>query len=317
MPLRRSALCPALAAIALVSSPAARADEAPAQAAPARAQQQEQEEPPPPPDMFDSGKLLATGGVSQVEGAGGGGLAPWALITGYGTRNAIGGNAHYTFVGTQDYDLHTGGVAIGLFDRVELSYARQYFDTRDVGTALGLGQGWTIHQNIYGLKVKLFGDAVYDQDTILPQVSVGVQYKENDRTAVLAAIGATDDSGIDYYISATKLILSESLLLNGTVRFTKANQLGILGFGGDRNDDYEAEFEGSAAVLLDKHWAIGAELRTKPDNLGAFAEDDWYDGFLAYFPTKNVSLTLAYVNLGDITIRDDQQGVYASLQVGF
>ena len=33
----------------------------------------------------DQGKLLATGGVSQVEGAGGGGLVPWALITGYGS----------------------------------------------------------------------------------------------------------------------------------------------------------------------------------------------------------------------------------------
>jgi hypothetical protein len=33
-------------------------------------------------DLFDSGKLLATGGVSQIEGAGGGGLASWAMITG-------------------------------------------------------------------------------------------------------------------------------------------------------------------------------------------------------------------------------------------
>ncbi len=32
--------------------------------------------------MFDSGKLLATAGVSNVEGAGGGGIANWALITG-------------------------------------------------------------------------------------------------------------------------------------------------------------------------------------------------------------------------------------------
>ena len=36
----------------------------------------------------DMGKLTATGGVSQLEGAGGGGLTPWALITGYGTRDS-------------------------------------------------------------------------------------------------------------------------------------------------------------------------------------------------------------------------------------
>jgi len=38
-------------------------------------------------------RLLATGGVSQIEGAGGGGLTPWALITGYGTDAQIGGTA--------------------------------------------------------------------------------------------------------------------------------------------------------------------------------------------------------------------------------
>jgi hypothetical protein len=29
--------------------------------------------------MLDGGKLLVTGGVSQIEGAGGGGLANWAM----------------------------------------------------------------------------------------------------------------------------------------------------------------------------------------------------------------------------------------------
>jgi hypothetical protein len=49
-------------------------------------------------DLFDGGRLLATGGVSQVEGTGGGGLANWALITGYGTRDGVGANLHYTGV---------------------------------------------------------------------------------------------------------------------------------------------------------------------------------------------------------------------------
>ncbi|MET0858964.1 MAG: DUF3034 family protein, partial [Telluria sp.] len=73
------------------------------------------------------GKLTATGGVSQVEGAGGGGLTPWALIGGYGSRDSWGANAHYTRVTTQDYSLDTYGVAVGLFDRVELSLATQDF----------------------------------------------------------------------------------------------------------------------------------------------------------------------------------------------
>src|SRR5476649_178102 len=102
---------------------------------------------------FDEGRLLATGGVSQVEGAGGGGLGAWALITGYGSDHGVGVNAHYTTVLRPDYQLDTVGAAVGLFDRLELSYAWQEFDTQNVGTALGLGKGYTFHQNIFGAKL--------------------------------------------------------------------------------------------------------------------------------------------------------------------
>src|SRR6476661_2331581 len=62
----------------------------------------------------DMGKLLATGGVSQVEGAGGGGLTPWALITSYGTVDSYGANAHATRIQTSDYALSSYGVAVGI-----------------------------------------------------------------------------------------------------------------------------------------------------------------------------------------------------------
>jgi hypothetical protein len=264
-----------------------------------------------------SGKLLLTGGVSQVEGAAGGGLTPWAVIGGYGTRDQVGANAFYTNVGLDDYTLDSYGVLVGFYDRVELSFSRQEFDTEAVGGLLGLGNGFTFTQDTIGVKVKVAGDAVLEQDSWLPQIAVGAQYKKNDQPGVLAFVGARDDSGVDYYVSATKLYLAQSLLLNGTVRFTKANQFGILGFGGDRNDSYKAQFEGSAAYLLSRNLAIGAEYRTKPDNLGIADEDDAWDVFVAWAPIKNVSLTVAYVDLGNIVIRDDQRGVYASLQVGF
>lgn len=264
-----------------------------------------------------SGKLLLTGGVSQVEGSAGGGLTPWAVIGGYGTRDEIGGNAFYTRVDVSDYRLDSYGVLVGFYDRVELSASRQRFDTEAVGAALGLGRGFAFTQDTLGLKVRLFGDAVLEQDSWVPQVAVGLQHKRNDQPGVLAFIGAKDDRGTDVYVSATKLYLAQSLLVNGTVRFTKANQFGILGFGGDRNDDYRAQFEGSVAYLINRHLAFGAEYRMKPDNLGIAQEEDAYDVFLAWAPTKNLSVTVAYVDLGNIVIADDQRGVYASLQVGF
>ena len=267
-------------------------------------------------DLFDGGKLLATGGVSQVEGAGGGGLANWALITGYGTRDGIGANVHYTAVPLPDYTLQTTGVAVGLFDRLELSYAWQAFDTQDVGAALGLGRGFTFHQNIFGAKLKLIGDAVYDQDSWLPQIAVGLQHKENDRGAVIAAVGGKNSVGTDFYVTATKLLLAESLLVDATVRETKANQFGILGFGGDKHNDYSTQFEGSGAYLFSRRFALGAELRTKPSNLGIVHEGAAWDLFAAYFLNKNLSITAAYADLGNIAIQNDQHGAYLSLQAG-
>lgn len=270
----------------------------------------------------DMGKLLATGGVSQVEGAGGGGLTPWALITGYGTRDSWGANAHLTYVSTQDYQLNTYGVAVGLADRVELSLARQEFQ----GSLAPLDR-LNIKQDILGVKVKLFGDAVYEQDSWVPQVAAGVMYKKNKGIDGLGALGVTnvkqlgarDDSDYDYYLSATKLYLEYSLLLNVTLRATRANQMGILGFGGDRNEERRLKPEFSAAYLINRKLALGAEYRRKPHNLGVDNEKAYYDVFLAIFPNRHVSATVAYANLGDITIFNPkkQKGLYLSLQAGF
>lgn len=263
------------------------------------------------------GKLLLTGGVTQIEGAGGGGLTPWALIGGYGTRDQVGANAYYTRVGLSDYALDSYGALVGLYDRVEFSIARQRFDTRDVGAALGLGRGFTFTQDTIGIKLKVAGDAVYEQDRWLPQIAVGAMHKRNDQPGVLALIGAQRRDDIDFYVSGTKLYLDSSLLLNATLRYTRANQFGILGFGGDRRDSRSLEFEGSVARLLSPNLALGAEFRGKPDSLGIAREDNAWDVFMAWAPNKHASLTLAYVDLGNIVIEDDQRGWYLSLQLGF
>jgi hypothetical protein len=132
-------------------------------------------------------------------------------------------------------------------------------------------------------------------------------------------LGAKDEDGIDYYVSATKILLDQSLLLNGTIRATNANQMGLLGFGGDQRDSYQPMFEASAAYLINRQLAVGVEYRMKPRNLGIDKEKDYYDAFISYFPNKNVSITAAYVVLGDITVlnAERQRGFYLSLQAGF
>jgi hypothetical protein len=262
-------------------------------------------------------KLLLTGGVSQLEGAAGGGLTPWALIAGYGTRDQIGGQAFVTAVGLDDYRLEVVGAAVGIRDRLELSVAQQTFDTRAVGAALGLGAGYEIDQDVFGAKLRLAGDAVLEQDRWLPQIALGLQHKRNKRGDLLAAIGAADDSDTDVYLSATKLYLSHSLLANATLRYTRANQFGLLGFGGDRRRSRSLQFEGSLAMLLRRDLAVGVEWRDKPDNLGIAGEDAAWDAFVAWAPSKRWSLTVAVVDLGNIVIADNQRGWYASLQFAY
>jgi hypothetical protein len=269
------------------------------------------------PESRSGGKLLLTGGVNTIEGSAGGGLATWAVTTGYGAQDGIGGNIHATYVNVPDYELRSAGVAVGLWDRVELSVARQEFDTGATGAALGLGDGFTFTQDIYGVKVKLLGDAIYASDSWIPQIAVGAQFKTNDQGGVIAAVGGRDDEGTDVYVAATKLFLAESLLVNGTVRWTKANQTGLLGFGGDANDEVRPQFEGSVGYLLSRNLVVGAEYRTKPDNLGFAKEDDWLDLYAAYALNKHLSVTAAYVDLGSIATFEDQRGLYLSLQVGF
>lgn len=292
-----------------------------------------------------SNKLLLTGGVSQVEGAAGGGLTPWAVIGGYGTNNEIGGNIHYTYAKTNDYDLDSYGLTVGFYDRFELSVTEQRFNLSNLRSKVnsvlpGAVSSRSLDQTIIGLKLRILGEAVLDSDTWVPQISAGLLYKKNHDEDFIksAVIGAESDHGTDFYFAATKLLLDKNLLLNGTLRLTKANQFGLLGFGGSKEDSYEPMLEASAAYLLRKDVAIGAEYRMKPNNLRSPAnaalfgganvvnlqEDDAFDIFVAYAPTKNISITAAYVYLGNIaTVKPvgadygKQDALYLSAQIGF
>ena len=262
-------------------------------------------------------RLLATGGVMQIEGSAGGGLTPWALIAGYGTREEIGASAFYTRAKTtDDFDMDLAGFAVGFNNRVEISYGHQ---------RLGLSNtvpGEHVRMNTLGLKVRLFGDAVYDQDTWVPQVAAGIQLKHNeDFDKVPKALGAKKSTGVDVYLSATKLYLAgfagRNVLLNVTMRATKANQFGLLGFGGDNHDKYQLQPAASAALMLTDNLLVGAEYRARPNNLNVFKEDDAKDIFIAWFPVKNLGLTAAYVDLGNIADKDNQKAWYLSGQLSF
>jgi hypothetical protein len=223
--------------------------------------------------------------------------------------------------------MQVQGLMLALDDRVEVSIARQDFATEATGRALGL-PGLHLKMDVVGVKLRVLGDAVLDSDRLLPQVAVGVEGKQTDPDGLrptLTALGA-HTRGTDVYVSATKLFLTQGLLLNGTLRLTRANQNGLLGFGGTDHERYRLEPEFSIAWLASRRLAFGAEYRRKPDNLdpsplgAGLKEDDWFDVFAAWAPNKTLSLTAAWVQLGRIVpavATKKQDGGYASAQLAF
>ena len=251
-----------------------------------------------------SGKLLATPGVSQVEGSAGGGIVPWAQLAGYASDDEIAINGFCSRADVSDYRLDVCGAQLNIYDRVEFSYAEQRFEVPALNT--------DIEQSITGAKVRLYGDIVYSK---WPQLSLGVQHKSLDDGSIANLLGAKDTSGTDVYLAASKLHLGAlagyNWFWNTTFRYSDANQLGLLGFGGP-DSDKELLFEASTAVFLTHQIAVGFEYREKSNNLG-LGEQDWQDVFVAWFPNKYVSVTAAWLDLGSIAGAKDQTGWYLSV----
>ncbi|MCK5771005.1 DUF3034 family protein [Algiphilus sp.] len=316
--------------------------------------------------FYDNGKVLLTGGVGMIDGAGGGGITPWATIAGYGTRDGINGGIRYTFAYLPDYSLNTIGAQIGFYDRLELSYTRSVLPTAGTFDTVGLvlsalngaGAGiepWntTIKMDVFGAKLRLFGDAVYDSHSLIPQVAIGGFWKSNDNEQLLNTLGAAESEDWEGYIAATKIFFPISTLFNITARYTSANQTGLTGFGHQNgigradDNDKEVRLEGSIAHLLNKRMAIGVEYAQHGDNLDQRSiqllgidltavtnlldglnldlgdaltqkdESDWVDVFFAFAPSKNYSITMAYAMLGNITLTPEQHGFYVSLHATF
>ncbi|WP_404470708.1 DUF3034 family protein [Vreelandella venusta] len=254
-------------------------------------------------------RILGTGAVSAIEGAAGGGLSPWAVLTSTASDTEIGVTAAATRAWVDDYQLTVTGASVNLYDRLELSIARQSLELSTLGGEL--------EQDIYGAKARLFGDVLYHPLGIW---SVGVMHKRLVDGSVPTALGADDVSGTDAYLSASKLLfkafLGRNVLLNGTLRNTAANQGGLLGFGGDQGGrSWMAE--GSLGVFITPNWIVGTEYRQKPNNLGVAKEDDWQSVYSAYFFNKHLSVTGAWLDLGDIAGLPSQRGGYFSLQAAF
>lgn len=293
-------------------------------------------------------RLLTTGGVTGFEGSAGGGITPWAFIAGYGTEDEIQTIANIQLLDVGHYQLKTFGISAGIYDQFELSYQKQYlsvssgvisstFDLLTQG-AISNAPGTQIAQDILGAKYKLFGDAVFSTSPWQPQIAVGMQYKVNrdmdtslrlpdgsvplPNQGVPRILGAVEDRGIDFYITATQYLIGaangNNLLLNLTARATKANTFGLLGFESEGDDSYKLEWEGTLAVATSPSTVFGVEFRTQSDRLGGLAKEQTVkDVFVAWFPNKSLSITAAWVGLGNLPFEPDAKSFYLSVTSNF
>lgn len=256
------------------------------------------------------GRLLATGGATTTEGVAGGGLVPWAVISGYTEDDEIGGTVALTRAQVDDYRLDVTAASFSYQNRLEISVAAQHFNLEDLGAEL--------RQQVFGLKYRVAGDLLY---TSMPQISVGALYKRNTRYAIPELVGSQRDSDWEAYVAASKVWLAgpfdRTWLANVTLRATRANQFGLLGFGGDRDDSHQITVEAATGVFLHRSLAVGIEYRQKPDNLSFAKEEDAMSAFIAWFPSKRVALVGAFLDLGSIAGATNQTGYYLSLQASF
>jgi|JI10StandDraft_1071094.scaffolds.fasta_scaffold364068_2 hypothetical protein len=256
------------------------------------------------------GRLLATDGATQIEGSAGSGLVPWAVVAGTGTRDEIGGSGFATGVFVDDLRLASFGLAAGFWDRIEVSFAHQILEVRPLDEDL--------RQNVFGLKVRAAGDLVYGR---VPAIAFGAQFKHMLDFDVPEAVGADDDFGVDLYGGVSRLFLGgffgHNVLVNGVVRASRANEIGLLGFGGPGRDNYQFQFEATAAVFLTRRVAIGWDFRQKSKNLRGVDEDPWQDLFLAVVPSRHFKLVAAYARLGEVAGLGHQDGAYLSVQGSF
>uniref|UniRef100_A0A486XQF1 DUF3034 family protein n=1 Tax=Rheinheimera sp. BAL341 TaxID=1708203 RepID=A0A486XQF1_9GAMM len=252
-------------------------------------------------------KIIATGGATSIEGSAGGGIVPWAVINGYGSSGEWAATAFATQVGVDDFTLNVQGASVSYDNTWEWSFARQRFKLDTLGGELS--------QDVLAVKYHLSGELLY---TEMPQLSLGLQYKKHRDFTLPQAVGAADDSGLDIYLAASKVLFDQvagrNLLLNATLRATKANQTGLLGFSSAADNQYQLVFEGSAVVLLHYNLALGLEFKQKPNQLAFANEQHWRDIFVAWFVNKQLSLVAGYADLGSIAGLDQQQGYYLSVE---
>lgn len=186
----------------------------------------------------------------------------------------------YVNLGDVDVDWTSIGLGFTVAQRLELSYSHEIIAPN----------GKNLYKDNAGAKLNLVSENAGGHHYV-PAVSVGVVGK------TISDVGeGVDDSGVDFYGVATKLIteLPKPVLVSAGVLSTEGRVTGVFGFDSDRDTVGFANID----VLPIASLALGLEFK-QGATFDKFENDNYWDAHAAWFATKNLSVIAAYVNAGD------------------
>lgn len=231
----------------------------------------------------------------SIEGYSGGTITPLAYLCnscncGCGGKHLTPPSVSYTYVGMGSKRLHSVAVTQSFLNRFEFGYAMNQFhlgsfheDLRKAGLNPERRDVMLHHFNF---RAKLLEENSFDLP--LPAITAGVHVKYNngidsiDRRlgGALSSIGYDKHYGVDYTLTGTKmfpkLAFGRPVVVTAGVRFSKAAQLGLMGFG----KACRASLEGSVICLPTDWLVVGYEFRQKHNPYGQIPgligdEDNW------------------------------------------
>ncbi len=235
--------------------------------------------------------------LNNLQGTGGIAFNPLAYTAGLpwegGESNSVNQVVSKPQVGAWYVNLSDAGInwwagsaAITFADRLEVSGGYGFINAHKYGDK-------SINTYNLGAKLRFLDENAFDTAWV-PALAVGGVYKYTDSSTV-DALGL-DDDGFDAYVVATKLITQTPVpvLLSAGLLLSDEVVNGVVG-----HNDYDVVAFGNIDVLPAENVAIGLEYKQGVDAGDGIRNHDYYDGHVAWFVTKNLSLVAAFAETGD------------------
>ena len=194
--------------------------------------------------------------------------------------------AWYVNLNDADINWFAGSASLTFANRLEVSYGYGYVNARKYGDK-------SIETHNAGAKLRILDENAFETSWV-PAIAVGGVYKHTDSKTV-DALGL-DKYGFDAYVVASKLVTQTPVpvLLSAGLLYTDEVVNGVVG-----HNDYDTVAFGNIDILPAENVAIGLEYKQGARVGDGIRNHDYWDGHVAWFVTKKLTLVAAFAETGD------------------